>query len=253
MTYFFRIAYHGKNYSGWQTQLHGVGVQAVVEDALSKIFREPITIVGSGRTDKGVHCETQYFHAVITKTFDRTSLLQRLNSFLPKDIVLLDVFPVANDAHARYSAVSRTYHYRITLKKNPFLKGLAWHYFKTLDVQTMNEAAALLTGTHDFQCFSKVKTNVNNFICEIMSAKWEIENDRLTFKITANRFLRGMVRAIVGTLTDIGTGKISMNDLQNIIQSRDRKMAGANVPAEGLYLVDVKYPDSIYNNANLNS
>lgn len=246
MRYFFEIAYHGKNYAGWQSQANAVGVQSVVEDVLRKIFRQEVKIVGSGRTDTGVHCEQQFFHVDIAKEVDETPLIQRLNSFLPKDISIRSIRKVKPDASARYNAVERTYRYRMTFKKNPFLEGLAWHYFKDVDIQTMNEAAASLVGEHDFECFSKVKTDVNHFICAVKKAEWRKEGDLLEFTITANRFLRGMVRSIVGTLLDVGTGKTSMKEFQLIIHSKDRRKAGANVPPYGLYLTKVKYPPHVF-------
>lgn len=244
--YLFEISYNGTHYAGWQSQNNATGVQAVVENALSKILREEIKIVGSGRTDTGVHCEQQFFHIDIEKPFETPNLLLRLNSFLPKDIAIQSVRKIKTTASARYDATERTYRYRITRKKNPFLDGLAWHYFKPADIQTMNKAAALLVGEHDFECFSKVKTDVNHFLCNIKKASWKEEGDELEFMITANRFLRGMVRAIVGTLLDVGSGKTSMKEFQAIVHSRNRRKAGANVPAHGLYLMKVKYPSSIF-------
>jgi tRNA pseudouridine38-40 synthase len=246
MRYFFEIAYHGANYNGWQSQKNATGVQTVVEDAFSKIFRSPIKIVGSGRTDTGVHCAQQYFHTDIEPVFESEITLQKLNSFLPRDIVILSVRPVKPDASARYDATERSYRYEITRVKDPFLQGLSWYYFKDLKIENMNRAASLLVGEHDFQCFSKVKTDVNHFICEIKKAGWVEKGDKLIFNIVANRFLRGMVRAVVGTLLDVGTGKISHRDFITILQSKDRKKAGQNVPAHGLYLEKVKYPSRIF-------
>ena len=246
MRYFVEVAYNGTNYAGWQSQNNATGVQAVIEESISKLLREPIKIIGSGRTDTGVHCEQQFFHCDIEKEFDAQNLVLRLNSLLPKDISIYSIRKVKPEASARYNAIERTYHYRITRKKNPFVEGLAWHYFKTADIKTMNKAAALLLGKHDFECFSKVKTDVNNFMCDIKIASWVEKNDTLEFTITANRFLRGMVRAIVGTLLDVGSGKISVSDFQAIIKSKDRKQAGANVPPYGLYLTKVKYPAGIF-------
>jgi tRNA pseudouridine38-40 synthase len=246
MRYFFEIAYNGKNYNGWQSQHTGIGVQSVVEKSLSTLLREEISIQGSGRTDTGVHCEKQFFHVDIEKAFDIPQFIHRINSFLPKDLVIRSIRKVKPTANARHDAVERTYRYEISLVKNPFLDGLAWYYFKPLDVQTMNRAAALLMGEHDFECFSKVKTDVNHFLCEVKKAEWKHNGPNLTFTITANRFLRGMVRAIVGTLLDVGTGKISIKDFQVIIHSKDRRKAGANVPPQGLYLMNVKYPGSVF-------
>jgi len=244
--YFFEIAYNGKNYNGWQSQTNGIGIQTVVEERLSTLFRSPIRIVASGRTDTGVHCEQQFFHTDIDKALDPGVYLQRINSILPSDISIQSIHPVKANASARYDAIERSYRYQITRKKNPFLEGFAWHFFKPLNIQTMNGAAALLRGEHDFECFSKVKTDVNHFLCDIRTAEWHEKGDMLIFTISANRFLRGMVRSIVGTLLDIGTGKTSMQEFKGIIQSRDRKKAGANVPSYGLYLMKVKYRSSVF-------
>ena len=246
MKYFFEIAYHGKNYAGWQNQANAIGIQSIIENTLSQMFRTEIKIIGSGRTDTGVHCEQQFFHCELEKAFDPSSLIVKMNSFLPKDIVVKDIRKVKPDANARFDALERTYQYRITRKRNPFLEGLTWHYFRPLDIQTMNKAAALLLGEHDFECFSKVNTDVNHFLCNIKKAEWREEGTMLVFTITANRYLRGMVRSIVGTLLDIGSGKTSLKEFQYILQSRDRKRAGANVPPQGLYLVKVKYPSRIF-------
>ncbi len=244
--YLFEIAYNGTHYNGWQSQLNGTGVQEIVEGALSKLLRTEIKILGSGRTDAGVHCEQQFFHTDIEKEFDEKNLVLRINSLLPKDISIYSFRNVKPDASARYNATERTYQYRITRVKNPFLESLAWHYFKPADIKTMNKAAALLLGEHDFECFSKVKTEVNHFRCDIKKAIWEEKDHTLEFTITANRFLRGMVRAIVGTLLDVGSGKITVNEFQAIIKSKDRKRAGANVPPHGLFLTKVKYPKLIF-------
>lgn len=246
MRYFFEIAYHGANYSGWQSQHNAVGVQSVVEEVMSKIFRSPVSIVGSGRTDAGVHCAQQFFHSDLTQSFQEHDLLLKLNSFLPRDIAIKSARQVKAEASARYDATERTYRYQITRVKNPFLQGLSWHYFKPLKVENMNEAAAFILGEQDFECFSKVKTDVNHFICDIRKAHWVEKGDNLVFTISANRFLRGMVRAIVGTLLDVGTGKLTQKQFVSIIQSKDRRKAGANVPAYGLYLVRVKYPSGIF-------
>lgn len=246
MRYFFEIAYHGANYNGWQSQDNGIGVQTVVENALTKIFGHSLKIAGSGRTDTGVHCEQQYFHTDLPTDFDEQHILLKLNSFLPRDIVILSIRQVKPDASARYDALERTYRYEINRVKNPFLQGLSWFYFKELKIENMNKAAALLVGEQDFECFSKVKTDVNHFICDVKKAGWAERGDQLVFTISANRFLRGMVRAIVGTLLDVGTGKISHHHFVSILQSKDRRKAGANVPAQGLYLERVKYPSRIF-------
>jgi tRNA pseudouridine38-40 synthase len=246
LRFFFETTYNGTNYHGWQNQANAIGVQEVVEGALSKIFRTKIEIVGSGRTDTGVHCVQQFFHADLDKELDEKTWLIKLNSLLPKDIAIRSIKPVKDDAHARYDAFERSYQYKITRTKNPLLVGQAYYFFKEVDVVNLNQAAALLIGEQDFECFSKVKTDVNHFICTIKKAHWNQKGDLLVFTIVANRFLRGMVRAIVGTLLDAGTGKISLQELEHIIKSKDRKKAGMNVPPEGLYLTSVRYPKSVF-------
>ena len=246
MRWFFEISYRGTAYNGWQTQPNGRGVQQEVEETLGKILRRPIAIVGSGRTDTGVHCVQQFFHADIDVKIDPGALAHQLNSFLPRDISIGSIRAVRSDASARYDATSRTYIYRITLRKDPLLHGLALHWFKPLDLKRMQKAAALLPGEKDFQCFSKIKTDVNHFRCDILKASWKQTGHRLEFTITANRFLRGMVRAVVGTLLDVGTGKITIDDFRSIIESRDRSRAGMNVAPEGLYLTRVTYKRGIF-------
>ena len=246
MRYLFEITYEGTHYHGWQTQTNAIGIQQVVEETLCKLIREPISIVGSGRTDTGVHCVQQFFHVDIDKVFDKDNLIIRLNSFLPKDIAIRSVRKVKPEASARYDAFERTYEYHITLKKDPLRAGLTFYFFKPINLSTLRQATALLRGSHDFECFSKVKTDVNHFICDVKNAGWNKKGDLLVFSITANRFLRGMVRAIVGTLLEVGTEKISVEDFRSILKSKDRKKAGMNVPPEGLYLMRVKYPKSIF-------
>jgi tRNA pseudouridine38-40 synthase len=246
MRFLFSISYLGTSYSGWQSQLNATGVQEIVEKCLSTIIRQKLSIVGSGRTDTGVHCVQQYFHVDIENPFDQEKLIIQMNSFLPADIAIHSISQIKPEASARYDAIERSYEYIITRKKDPLRKGLAFYYFKEVDIKTMNKAASLLVGTHDFEAFSKVKTDVNHFICTVKEAEWNQKGDLLVFTITANRFLRGMVRAVVGTLLDTGTGKITLKTFQEILKSKDRKKAGMNVPAEGLYLMKVKYPKGIF-------
>jgi tRNA pseudouridine38-40 synthase len=246
MRYFFEISYLGTNYNGWQTQPNGRGVQELVEKALSNLCKIKVPITGSGRTDAGVHCASQYFHADINWPAKTSDLLHRLNSFLPRDISIKSIRPVKADANARFDAKSRTYNYIITRKKDPMLQGRALYFFKPLDIKAMKKATKLLAGTHDFESFSKVKTDVNHFSCSIYKAEWIEMDDLLIFKITGNRFLRGMVRAIVGTLLDVGVGKISILDFKQIISGKDRRRAGMNVAPEGLYLMQVTYPASVF-------
>ncbi len=246
MRYFFEISYNGSNYSGWQSQHNATGIQTVVENCLRKMLREDIEIVASGRTDAGVHCAQQFFHVDVQQEMNDRDLLHNLNSFLPKDIAVHAVLPVINEANARYDAFERSYLYKIVRRKNVFAPGFAWYFFKPLNIANMNEAAALLVGRHDFRCFSKVHTDVVNFVCSVKEAVWKEDGDNLTFHITANRFLRGMVRAIVGTLVDVGQGRTSLEKFREILISGDRKVAGANAPPEGLYLVRVRYPEHIF-------
>ncbi len=246
MRFFFEITYNGTEYHGWQNQPNAISVQQVVEDSMTKVFGRKTTIVGSGRTDTGVHCVQQFFHADVDKEFDEAVWLVKLNSILPRFIAIRSIVPVKPDANARYDALERSYEYKITRVKDPILVGRAYYFFRELDIKTMNKAARLLCGEHDFECFSKVHTDVNHFICDIKRARWNQKGDLLVFTIAANRFLRGMVRAIVGTLLDVGSGKISLQDFQEILKSRDRKKAGINVPPEALYLMSVKYPKTIF-------
>jgi len=246
MRYLFEIAYDGTRYHGWQRQKNAISVQEVVEEALSRITREHVTITGSGRTDTGVHCEQQFFHADLENPAKKDQLHFKLNSYLPTDISIQSIQVIRDDAHARFDAEHRAYEYRIVKTKSPFLHGYSYYFTKKLDVKTMNDASALLLGVHDFQAFSKVNTEVNNFICSITSAQWREEGDLLIFYIEANRFLRGMVRAIVGTLLQVGLGKLSLPEFRATIDSKDRKQAGAAAPPEGLFLIKVEYPQSIY-------
>lgn len=246
MRYFFEVAYNGTHYHGWQIQQNATTVQQLIEEAFAVILRTEVPIMGSGRTDTGVHCSQQYFHADLPESAKASNLQHKLNSFLPPDISIRSIRAVSDDAHARFSALSRSYEYKITRQKNPFLQNMSYFYPKSLDITTMNEAASLLIGKQDFESFSKVKTDVNNFVCEITEAQWIEDGDLLIFRITANRFLRGMVRAIVGTLLNVGKGKLQTEAFKKIIESKDRKKAGASAPASGLFLTAVKYPPEIF-------
>lgn len=246
MRYLFEISYLGTRYNGWQSQLNATGIQSIVEKGLSTILRTDTPIVASGRTDTGVHCRQQFFHADVQEPIEEARLLQQMNSILPEDIAIHSIRPIRPDASARYDAIERTYEYHLNRTKDPLLVGRSFHYFKPIDVPTMNRAAALLLGSQDFECFSKVKTDVNHFICEIKQAEWNENGSRLVFTIRANRFLRGMVRAIVGTLLDVGSGKITEQEFEKIIKSKDRRKAGMNVPPEGLYLMKVVYAEGVF-------
>lgn len=242
MRYFIELSYHGKKYHGWQNQPDAISVQEVIEKALSTILRTEIAIVGAGRTDTGVHAKQMYAHFDTEKIFDSSALTYKLNSFLPNDIAVRAVYKVANDAHARFDATSRTYEYWIVTKKNPFHIHSAHTVYKKLDVSLMNEAAKELFNYKDFKCFSKTHTDVKTYICTIEKAIWEQKNEVLIFTIRADRFLRNMVRAIVGTLLNVGLGKLSITEFKKIIESRDRSNAGTSVPGKALYLTEVTYP-----------
>jgi len=242
MRYFIEFAYNGKNYCGWQYQPHSPSVQETLNKALSTLLRTPIDMVGAGRTDTGVHARQMYAHFDHDEVDDPIKLTQKLNSFLPDDIVVYRFIPLHNDAHARFDAVSRTYEYHIHTYKDAFENESSWYQFHILDITKMNEAAQLLFSYIDFKCFSKTHTDVRTFNCKIMKAQWEQQGTKLVFTISADRFLRNMVRAIVGTLVNVGLGKITVDDFKTIIESRDRGEAGFSVPAHGLYLTKVIYP-----------
>lgn len=248
MRYFFEISYKGTLYHGWQIQKNAITIQQVVEEGLKLILQEELGITGSGRTDTGVHCRQQFFHVDLQQKFEKDWLLHRINSFLPDDIAIKNIYPVKDDAHARFDAFSRSYEYVIARKKDPFTIETTYLYTKYLNISTMNEAASLLIGKQNFESFSKVKTDVSNFTCDIQNVQWVENGSELIFYITANRFLRGMVRAIVGTLLEIGKENISVTDFKKIIIARDRRKAGAAAPPQGLFLTKVLYPQDIYLN-----
>jgi tRNA pseudouridine38-40 synthase len=246
MRYFLELAYKGTSYHGWQVQKNAISVQEVLNKALSTLLREEIITTGSGRTDTGVHASQQFVHFDYEGELTPHNLVHKLNSIFPVDIVAYSVFTVKNDAHARFDAVSRSYEYRIIQKRNPFLHQLSYYFPNELHIEKMNLAASKLLLHEDFESFSKVKTDTNTFLCNITRAEWLSENELLTFHISANRFLRGMVRALVGTLLEVGKGKIEVEDFEKIIEKRNRNEAGRAVPAGGLFLTRVEYPDTIY-------
>ncbi|RYJ45143.1 tRNA pseudouridine(38-40) synthase TruA [Flavobacterium beibuense] len=242
MRYFIEFAYNGKNYHGWQYQPHSISVQEVLNKALSTLLKQPIDVTGAGRTDTGVHAKQMYAHFDYDSVINSDFLTQKLNSFLPKDIVVYRLIPLHDDAHARFDATSRTYEYHIHTFKDAFIGEGSWFHFHPLDMDKMNEAAKILFEYKDFKCFSKTHTDVRTFNCVIMEANWKKEGNNLVFTVAADRFLRNMVRAIVGTLVNVGLGKITLQDFREIIESRDRNKAGFSVPAHGLYLTKVAYP-----------
>ena len=243
MRYFIECSYKGTNYCGWQIQENANTVQAEIEKALSILLKIPISIMGSSRTDTGVHAMQQVAHfETENENLNLENLSYRLNKILPFDISVKRIYPVKEDYHCRFEATSRKYEYHISPHKNPFQKSLYYQFNHDLSIDLMNSACEKLFQYTDFECFSKIKTDVNTFNCTIMEARWERrENEMLVFHIKANRFLRGMVRAIVGTLLEIGLGRLMVEDFEQIILSKDRKKAGRAVPAEGLFLMEVNY------------
>lgn len=212
---------------------------------MEKIFRQPVNTMGSGRTDTGVHAEQQFVQADLDIQVTDDHIF-KLNCVLPKDIAVHGFYKVKPEANARFDAISRTYEYRISRTKNPFLSEHTYFFGKDLDVVKMNKAAATLKKHKDFESFSKVKTSTEHFLCDIYKAEWVQENDLLIFRIEANRFLRGMVRTLVGTILEIGLGRLKLSDLEKIIKSKDRRMAGRAAPPEGLFLTKIKYPKKIF-------
>lgn len=245
MRYFVAFSYFGKSYHGWQNQPNAITVQQVLEESFSMLLRQPIALVAAGRTDAGVHAQQLFAHFDFDGMGDKSDLVYRLNAFLPEDIAVQGIYEVPSDAHARFDALERTYEYWIVQEKNPFHKDTAYYVKHALDVEKMNKAAAILLAYEDFECFSKSNTDVKTYLCHIKKAVWEREGDRLVFTITADRFLRNMVRAIVGTLLEVGLGKSTLEEVRTVIESRDRGNAGVSVPAKGLYLTRVVYPENI--------
>ena len=245
MRYFLELSYNGKAYHGWQNQPNAISVQEVIEKALTTLVKEPIDVVGAGRTDAGVHALQMFAHFDYSRKSDLVKFKYKLNSFLPKDIAIHDIYEVKKDAHARFDAVSRTYLYRISKEKDVFNFNRAYQINTELDINKMNEASKILLEYIDFECFSKSNTDVKTFNCKVMKADWVEKGNELHFTIKADRFLRNMVRAIVGTLITIGSGKMDIQDLHAIIKSKNRSEAGYSVPAHALYLSKIEYPDHL--------
>ncbi len=245
MRYFIEFAYDGKAYHGWQRQPNAVSIQQTMEEAMSTLLRTGVQLVGAGRTDAGVHARQLYAHFDLDAPLDTSDVAHRLNSFLPEDISVDRIFPVAPNAHARFDAVERTYEYHVVQRKDPFLRAWAHHVHLPLDVAAMNNACEELLKHTDFECFSKSNTDVKTYVCHLKHARWTREGDILVFTITADRFLRNMVRAIVGTLLDVGLGKSTPESVNSIIKSKDRGEAGVSVPAKGLYLTRILYPETL--------
>ncbi len=247
MRYFAELRYDGAAYCGWQRQPDAPTVQRTVEDALSKIMRSPTEIVGAGRTDTGVNASYYVAHFDTDAEFDIPQTIYKLNTMLPQDIAIDAITPVASDAHARFDAVEREYTYFLSPKKNPFLRNSAWLYYVPLDVERMNEAAAVLPAMTDFTTFAKLNSNNKTNICRVNAAEWRIvDNGVLRFTVRADRFLRNMVRAIVGTLVDVGRGRYTTEEFREIAESRDLSRSSSGAPPQGLFLSDIVYPENLF-------
>lgn len=247
--YFLRLSFNGETFHGWQSQNNAPTIQAALRDALSTVLRKPVEVTGAGRTDAGVHAREFYAHFDHEKALspeENKELIYHLNGYLPDPVSIMEILPVRGDAHARFSARSRTYQYFICRKKDPFQQAFSWYYPGHLDTGIMNLGAGRLKNNLDFTSFAKLPMETKTNICHVESAGWEQSGHQLVFTITADRFLRNMVRAVVGTLVELGRGKISLDDLERIISSRDRRAAGYSVPANGLFLVGIDYPEEIF-------
>lgn len=251
MRYFIELSYNGKNYHGWQIQPNAITVQEILQNALTLLLGEKISVIGCGRTDTGVHASQYFLHFEVKKKVEETKLIFKLNAFLPKDIAVYKIFLVQSVHHARFDALSRSYVYKIYLGKTPFLLDTLWQVQdKNFDIEKMNMAAKILLDYENFKCFSKSNTDVKTFNCTVSNAEWVQNGKYLTFFISANRFLRNMVRAIVGTLLDVGLQKTSIESFRNIIESQDRSQAGISAKAKGLFLAKVEYPKEVLINYN---
>lgn len=245
--YFIYLAYNGADYHGWQIQPNAMSVQQRLEETLSMILRQPIAITGAGRTDTGVHASTMVAHFDLDQSLaDPAVFADRLNRVLPKDIAIHKVIPVSPEAHARFSAVSRTYKYYVTTRKDPFYNDLQCRVRGEYDIDIMNEAAKILFEYIDFTSFSRLHTDVKTNNCTIMHAEWVSQNETdMVFTIKADRFLRNMVRAIVGTLLQVGRGKLTIDGFRRIIEQKDRCQAGDSAVGNALFLVDIEYPEAL--------
>lgn len=240
--YFITLSYDGTRYHGWQIQPNGLSVEECLRKALTTLLRQPIETVGAGRTDAGVHARKMVAHFDYDGVLDGQQLAYRLNRILPRDIAVQCVEPVAQDKHARFSATSRTYHYYIHRQKDPFLAAYSCEMHYPLDFAAMNAAAEWLLSQQDFASFCKTGADVKTTLCTLTQAKWvRLSETSWRFEITANRFLRNMVRAVVGTLIEVGRHRITIDEFRNIVSTRSRSAAGESMPAHALFLVDVKY------------
>lgn len=242
MRYFIWFSYDGSRYHGWQVQPNGVTVQSELERSLSLLLREPVTVTGAGRTDAGVHARVMAAHFDTEAVVDSPTLVKKLNGLLPYDISVSRVEQVDGDLHARFSAVSRTYHYYVHTRKNPFVRLYSQELHYQLDFSRMNEAGRILMEYDDFGAFCKAGSDVKTTICHVTHAQWhQTSSTEWYFEITANRFLRNMVRAVVGTLVEVGRGRMSLEEFRLVIEGKQRTMAGESMPAKALFLEDVQY------------
>ena len=245
--YFIELSFNGEPFHGWQRQKEAYTVQQCLEEHFSVFLKQNVSVMGAGRTDAGVHAKNFFAHTDIDlKGLFPKDFVYKMNRFLPHSIVLHNLYPVIDNAHARFDAIRRTYHFYLTTEKDPFMNSFSHAYFEKMDLQKMNEAAKYLIGSKDFRSFARTGVNVNNYVCDIKQAFWTSENNLLIFHITADRFLRNMVRAIVGTLMDVGRGRLEIEDVPKIIDSKDRRNAGKSVPGKGLFLTEIQYPDHIF-------
>jgi tRNA pseudouridine38-40 synthase len=241
------MAYKGTRFHGWQVQPNAVSVQECLEKALSTICRQTIAVTGAGRTDTGVHAS--YFVAHFDSSLlnlDHPDFTHKLNSFLKDDVSVFDISKVNPTAHARFDAMSRTYQYHLNLRKDPFSVDTSWYFFRQPDVDQMNEACRILFDYIDFTSFSKLHTDVKTNNCKIIHAEWMQHRNNLIFTVKADRFLRNMVRAMVGTLLEVGLGKMNLYDFRSVIEQKNRGAAGLSVPAHGLFLTDIEYPEHVF-------
>jgi tRNA pseudouridine38-40 synthase len=244
--YFIELSYKGTDFHGWQYQTNGLSVQQVLEETLSKRLRQVVTIMGSGRTDARVHARQQFAHIDLPDALtDIAGLIHSLNQMLPDGIAIHRIIPVRPDDHARFSAIGRYYQYHIIRQKSPFLTDLAYVFQADLDIPLMNEAARTLLTTSNFKSFSKVRTSVSHFHCKLSEAEWRTQPGALVFHIRADRFLYGMVRAIVGTLLDVGQHRMTLAEFAAIVRAEDRTVAGRAAPPNGLFLMEVRYPEEV--------
>lgn len=239
------LSYDGTNYHGWQNQPDVISVQSCIEKALSILIKAKTPIYGAGRTDSGVHAVKMCAHFDVLELTNSSKLLHDLNSFLPKDISINKIYKVNLDSHARFDALAREYEYKISLIKNVFNNNRSYYIKNNLDIKLMNEACRIMLNHTNFKCFSKSKTEVKTYNCDLKYAKWNLNDNELIFTIRANRFLRNMVRAIVGTLIHVGLKKISLQDFEKVIISQDRTKAGPSAPAHALYLTNIFYPKEL--------